>query len=206
MPVATRAGQLLDKAVLAAETLHGFIQVTRFLDEAQKAVVEEVLKGCVREANRTVDEELFGKERSLPDSECEKEPTVKNKLAPSWARHLGVLKHTKAFECIQTRLAEKFPDNFSVEPRYRKDDFTQEVLLTDRRAGSLRPDIVIHFTRNATRIQCIYDLKFPCGYEVANPWNANVEQQMQLYAGLGGQCAPALVSPQHGIQRRPQAP
>jgi hypothetical protein len=149
-----------------------------------------------------VDDELFGKDRSLPDSECEKEPTVKDKLAPSWARHLGKLKHAVAFECIQRRLAEKFPDNFAVEPRYRKDEFTKEVLLTDRRTGSLRPDIVIHFTRNATRIQCIYDLKFPCGYEVGNPWNAEAMRQMKSYEGLGGQCKPALVTPQFGVDRR----
>lgn len=144
---------------------------------------------------------MFGKDRSLPDSECEKVPAVKEKLAPTWARHLGVLKHAVAFECIQKRLSEKFPDNFSVEPRLRKDDLTQEIILTDRRSGSLKPDIVIHFTLNATRIQCIYDLKFPCGYEVANPWSSYVDAQMKLYQGLGGQCSPSLVSPQRGVQR-----
>lgn len=121
---------------------------------------------------------------------------------PACSVTLGKLKHAAAFECIQRRLAEKFPDNFAVEPRYRKDEFTKEVLLTDRRTGSLRPDIVIHFTRNATRIQCIYDLKFPCGYEVGNPWNAEVVRQMKSYAGLGGQCEPALVTPQLGVDRR----
>jgi hypothetical protein len=193
---------MLEKAVQTAEILQGFIHVTRFLDEAQKGVVEDVLKECVQAANREVDDELFGKERSLPDSECEKEPTVKDKLAPSWARHLGKLKHAVAFACIQSRLAEKFPNNFTVEPRYRKDEFTRDVMLTDRREGSLRPDIVIHFTRNATRIQCIYDLKFPCGYEVGNPWNTDVVRQMKSYAGLGGQCKPALVTPQFGVDRR----
>lgn len=201
-PAASRAGQVLEKALQAAEALQGFITVTRFLDEAQKGVVEDVLKECVQAANRKVDDELFGKERSLPDSECEKEPTVKDKLAPTWARHLGKLKHAVAFACIQRRLAEMFPDNFAVEPRYRKDEFTKEVLLTDRRNGSLRPDLVIHFTRSATRVQCIYDLKFPCGYAVGNPWNAEVVRQMKSYAGLGGQCKPALVTPQLGVDRQ----
>lgn len=201
-PAVSRAGQVFEKAVQAAEVLQGFIHVTRFLDEAQKGVVEGVLKECVQAANKQVDEELFGKDRTLPDSECEKEPPVKDKLAPSWARHLGKLKHAVAFECIQRRLAEKFPDNFAVEPRYRKDELMNEVLLTDRRTGSLRPDIVIHFTRNATRIQCIYDLKFPCGYEVGNPWNAEAVRQMKSYESLGGQCKPALVTPQFGVDRR----
>jgi hypothetical protein len=203
VPAATQTGQVLGKVVQAAEVLHGFITVTRFLDEAQKGVVETILWECVREANVKVDEDLFGKGRSLPDSECDKPPTVREKLAPSWRRHLGILKHTAAFECIERRLAERFPENFSIEPRLRKDELTREVLLTNRRDGSLQPDIVIHFTRNATRIQCIYDLKFPCGYEVGrNLWTTDVVTQMASYANLGGECAPALVTPQRGVARR----
>ncbi|WP_257450319.1 hypothetical protein [Archangium lipolyticum] len=80
---------------------------------------------------------------------------------------------------------------------------TGEVLLTDRRAGSLQPDIVVHFTRNITRIQCIYDLKFPCGYAVgSNPWSNEVVEQMKSYGNLGGKCLPALVTPQRGVVRQ----
>nr|QKW93792.1 hypothetical protein [Vitiosangium cumulatum] len=202
-PAATQAGGVLEKVVQAAEAVQGFITVSRFLDDAQKGIVEDVLRECVREANTKVDEELFGKGRSLPDSECEKEPVVRDKLAPTWRRHLGKLKHAAAFECIQRRLSEKFPNNFSIEPRLRKDELTEEVLLTDRRAGSLRPDIVIHFTHNVTRIQCIYDLKFPCGYAVgSNPWSDDVVMQMNSYGALGGECPPALVTPQRGIVRQ----
>ncbi|WNG36284.1 hypothetical protein F0U61_23380 [Archangium violaceum] len=203
MPAATRASQVLEKAAQVTEVLQGFITVSRFLDEAQKKVVEEVLVACVREANTQVDEELFGKERSLPDSECGKEPTVREKLAPTWRRHLGKLKHAAAFECIQRRLSEKFPNNFSLEPRLRKDNLTNEVLLTDRWSGSLQPDIVIHFTRNTTRVQCIYDLKFPCGYDVGtNPWTAEVKAQMAAYRRLGGECPPAIITPQRAIIRQ----
>jgi hypothetical protein len=202
-PTAMQAGHVLKKVVQAAEVLQGFITVSRFLDEAQKGIVEDILWTCAQEANRKVDEELFGKDRSLPDSECDKAPTVKKKLAPSWRRHLGVLKHMKAFECIERRLAERFPENFSIEPRLRKDEFTKEVLLTDRWEGSLQPDIVIHFTRNVTRIQCIYDLKFPCGYDVGrNPWTAEARTQMESYGRLGGECLPALVTPQRGVVRQ----
>jgi hypothetical protein len=202
-PAAARVGPVVEKVVQAAEVLQGFITVSKFLDEAQKDVVEDVLRDCVREANTKVDDELFGKGRSLPDSECDKEPVVRKKLAPDWRRHLGKLKHAAAFECIQSRLKEKFPNNFSIEPRLRKDEVTQEVLLTDRRAGSLRPDIVVHFTRNITRIQCIYDLKFPCGYAVgSNPWSADVVVQMRSYGELGGECLPALVTPQRGVVRQ----
>jgi len=201
-PAATQTGQVLGRVVQAVEVLQGLITVSKFLDEAQKSAVEDILRDCVREANTKVDDELFGKGRSLPDTECGKEPTVRDKLAPTWRRHLGKLKHAAAFECIQRRLAEKFPDNFSIEPRLRKDELTQDVLLTDRWAGSLRPDLVIHFTRNATRIQCIYDLKFPCGYEVGNPWSVDVVRQMRSYGELGGQCQPALVTPQFGVDRQ----
>ncbi len=202
-PAAARVSPVVEKVVQAVEAAQGFITVTRFLDEAQKGIVEDILRGCVREANTKVDDELFGKGRSLPDSECNKEPTVRDKLAPDWRRHLGKLKHAVAFECIQRRLSEKFPDNFSIEPRLRRDELTREVLLTDRRAGSLKPDIVLHFTRNITRIQCIYDLKFPCGYAVgSNPWSPDVVLQMRSYGGLGGECPPALVTPQYGIVRQ----
>ena len=201
-PAATQTGQVLGRVAQAVEVLQGLITVSKFLDEAQKSAVEDILRDCVREANTKVDDELFGKGRSLPDTECGKEPTVRDKLAPTWRRHLGKLKHAAAFECIQRRLAEKFPDNFSIEPRLRKDELTQDVLLTDRWAGSLRPDLVIHFTRNATRIQCIYDLKFPCGYEVGNPWSVDVVRQMRSYGELGGQCQPALVTPQFGVDRQ----
>lgn len=200
-PAVPQAGQVLENVVRAAEAIQGFITVSRFLDEAQKEAVESILVDCVRQANTKVDEELFGKDRMLPDSECEKEPLVEEKLGPTWARHLGERKHAVAFECIQMRLAERFPDNFSIEPRLRKDPFTQDVVLTDWRKGSLKPDVVIHFTRNVTRIQCIFELKFPCGYEVANPWTSHVDAQMKLYQELGGECPPVLVSPQRGLQR-----
>ena len=117
---------------------------------------------------------------------------------------MGRTAHRRALpECIQRRRSEKYPDNFSIEPRLRKDELTEEVLLTNRRAGSLRPDIVIHFTRNSTQIQCIYDLKFPCGYAVgSNPWSNDVVMQMRSYGELGGECLPALVTPQRGVVRR----
>ncbi|PTL79255.1 hypothetical protein [Vitiosangium sp. GDMCC 1.1324] len=121
---------MVEKIRQATEAIQGFLTVSRFLDVDQKKVVEDILVLCVREANTKVDEELFGKGRALPDSECGKEPTVKDKLAPTWRRHLGKLKHAAAFECIQRRLSEKFPNNFSIEPRLRKDDITKEVLLT----------------------------------------------------------------------------
>ncbi|ATB28506.1 hypothetical protein [Melittangium boletus] len=120
VPAATRATQVIEHTRRVTEAIQGALTVARFLDEAQKQTVEEILKDRTREANRTVDEQLFGKGRSLPDSECEKAPVVQEKQGPTWRRHLGKIKHTAAFNCIQTRLSQKFPNNFTIEPRYRK--------------------------------------------------------------------------------------
>ncbi|MBM7111918.1 hypothetical protein [Archangium primigenium] len=207
MPATVRVAPAAEKLVQVAEALQGLLTVSRFLDGSQKKAVETILVTCVREANTQVDNELFGQGRSLPDSECGKEPIAKEKRAPTWRRHLGKLKHEAAFACIQQRLSARFPDNFSIEPRLRRDGITQDVMLTDRWGGSLQPDIVVHFARNATRIQCIYDLKFPCGYEVGtNPWTPAVVSQMNAYGRLGGECPPALVTPQLAILRQSRTP
>ena len=204
IPVATRAGQVLEKVVQAAETLQGLLIVTMFLDEAQRKQAETILEKCASEANFKVNEELFGEGNSLPESECEKEPKVKNKTADTWQQHLGNLKHAAAFICVQERLAAEFPNNFSVEPRYRRDEITKELLLTDKWLGSQRPDVVLHFTRNATRIQCIYDFKFPCDTaDRRNPladWRT--EAQLRKYKNLGNEdCLPAVVTPSLGVSR-----
>ncbi|WNG60208.1 hypothetical protein F0U59_39970 [Archangium gephyra] len=204
MPAATRVGAVLQKVVQTAETLHGLLIVTKFLDEAQMKKAEGILVECANEANFKVNEELFGKGNSLPESECDKKPDTKNKTADTWRQHLGNLKHAAAFICVQERLAAEFPDNFAVEPRYRRDEITKELLLTDRWLGSQRPDVVLHFTRNATRIQCIYDFKFPCDIEDRrNPLaNARTEAQLRKYKALGNEdCLPAVVTPSLGVSR-----
>jgi hypothetical protein len=197
VPTATRAGQVFDKAVRTAEAIQGFLNVSKFLDEAQKERAEKIIVGCVKEAHFKVEEDLFGKGKTLPAADCEKPPTVKKKLAPDWARHLGKLKHAVAFECIQQGLAKEFPNNFAIEPRYRREELTNDLMLTDRWVGSKQPDLVLHFTRNATRIQCIHELKFPCGNEQGNPWrDPRVQLQMDEYRALGGECEPVIVTPQ----------
>ncbi|WP_047861193.1 hypothetical protein [Archangium gephyra] len=203
VPAATRAGQVFEKAVQAAEVIQGFLNVSKFLDEAQKERAEKIIVECVKEAHFKVEEDLFGKGKTLPSSDCKKPPTVEKKLAPTWQRHLGILKHAAAFACIQERFSEEFPDNFAIEPRYRREELTNELMLTDRWVGSKQPDLVLHFTRNATRIQCIYELKFPCGNEQGDPWrDKRVQIQMEEYRALGGECEPVIVTPQLEISRR----
>ncbi len=203
-PTVTRAGQVLEKVAQATEALNGLLTVSKFLDEAQRAKAEKILTECASEANFKVNEELFGKGKSLPESECDKEPNAKNKTADTWRQHLGNLKHAAAFICVQERLAAEFPNNFTIEPRYRREEFTNELLLTDRWRGSQRPDVVLHFTRNATRIQCIYDFKFPCDTaDRSNPLaDPRTEAQLLKYKDLGNEdCLPAAITPSLGISR-----
>jgi hypothetical protein len=191
------------KVVQATEALQGLLTVSKFLDEAQRTKAEEILAECASAANFKVNEELFGEGKSLPESECLKKPTVENPTAETWGQHLGNLKHTAAFLCVQDRLAKEFPDNFSIEPRYRQDKMTKEVMLTDRKRDSLRPDVVLHFTRNATRIQCIYDFKFPCvRADRIDPLKGlGVKEQLKAYFDLERSCMPAIVTPAHGVYR-----
>ncbi|HYO72463.1 MAG TPA: hypothetical protein VEU33_40970, partial [Archangium sp.] len=81
-----RTGQVLEKVIHATEALQGFLTVSRFLDESQKKAVEEILVACAKEANTKVDDELFAKGRSLPDSECGKQPTVREEARPHLAK------------------------------------------------------------------------------------------------------------------------
>ncbi len=202
-PTVTRAGQVLEKVVQATEALNGLLIVSKFLDEAQKAKAEKILAECASVANFKVNEELFGEGKSLPESECLKKPTVANPTADTWGQHLGNLKHKAAFLCVQERLTKEFPHNFSIEPRYRQDKMTKDVMLTDRKSGSLRPDVVLHFTRNATRIQCIYDFKFPClRKDRINPLkDSDIRDQLKAYFDLERSCIPAIVTPAHGVYR-----
>jgi hypothetical protein len=195
---------VLETAVRATEVLQGLLSVAKFLDEAQKNKAETILAECANEANFKVNEELFGEGKSLPESECEKKPNLKNKTADTWKQHLGNLKHAAAFICVQKRLAEEFPNNFAIEPRYRKDEMTNELLLTDRWRGSQRPDVVLHYTRNATRIQCIYDFKFPCDIaDRRNPLaDPRTKAQLLKYKNLGNEdCLPSVVTPNLGVSR-----
>lgn len=203
VPATSRAGQVLETAIKVTDTIQGLLTVAKFLDEAQMKKAEDILAECASEANFKVNEELFGPGKSLPESECLKKPTVANPTAETWGQHLGKLKHAAAFRCVQQRLAKDFPDNFSIEPRYYQDPVTEEVMLTNRRFDSLRPDVVIHFTKNATRIQCIYDFKFPCRTEdKIDPLNSTgVMNQLREYHELQRSCIPAIVTPGHGVYR-----
>ncbi|WP_395816078.1 hypothetical protein [Archangium minus] len=178
--------------------------------------VEDILMDCARQAeadvNRSAQErEDIGsfKNRQFPNErECARVLRLEGDDEVTLARELGMLKHTAAFACVRARLSQRFPHNFSVEPRYRRDPDpgASGYVLTDRKIGSLKPDIVLHFTRNATRIQCVFDFKFPClPKRMGNPLDdPDTLQQLLSYTPLTIECRPAVVTPQLGITRLPQ--
>ncbi len=110
------------------------------------------------------------------------------------------MKHELAFACVERRLLTRFPDNISVEPRYGKNPSARGYSLTDNWSGSLKPDIVLHITRNPNKVQCVYDFKFPCTRaSKGNPLSDSVRKQLDRYDDLGGNCPSAIVTPQLGI-------
>lgn len=69
-PAAARATQVLERTVQVVQALQGFLTVTKFLDESQKKHAEKLIVECVKEAHFKVEEDLFGKGKSLPAADC----------------------------------------------------------------------------------------------------------------------------------------
>lgn len=115
----------------------------------------------------------------------------------SLAQVLGTLKHAAAFACIKERLPENLRGNFSVEPRYKGQPEVNGTVLTNNKLDSFKPDLVVHATRNATNIQCVFEFKFPC-YERhrLDPMNSlGVKDQLDGYGKLAKGCRVTLVTP-----------
>lgn len=70
-------------------------------------------------------------------------------------------------------------------------------MLTNGGIGTLNPDFVVHGTRNATDVQCVYDLKFPClsAYKLDPRKAPKVEAQLKAYQQLSIRCPAAIISP-----------
>jgi hypothetical protein len=205
-PTANRGGQILDKALEFAEAIQGLNTLERALTGAELNLVEATLKDCVAQAHADVNASYQQQEGGFPfengkfpnDAECLK--TVKftdkgNEI--SLAQELGRLKHAKAFACLKMRLPPNLRENFTVEPRYKPDPEMNGVELTDQGLDTLHPDFVVHGTRNATNVQCVYELKFPClSAHKLDPRNAKgVTAQLKAYQALTWRCPAALISP-----------
>ncbi len=205
-PATTRTGQVLEKVVQAAETLQGLATLERVLTGAELDRVEAILKECVAQAHADVNEAYQQREGGLKfkngkfpnDAECKKVVGIDDEgKEVSVARELGQLKHAAAFACVQARLSKEFPDNFSIEPRYKPDPDVNGVVLTSKGANTLHPDLVVHATRNATSVQCVYEFKFPClaGHKL-DPLSApGVREQLRSYQRLSQRCPVAVISP-----------
>jgi hypothetical protein len=185
----------------AAQATRATISLKEFLDEAEVRLVEQILIECAKEADSTINEREYGPGKHPSDAECTRVVGYTREGEVTRAMELGTMKHAEAFACVQRRLLTKFPDHISLEPRYSADSITGRYMLTDRWAGSIKPDIVLHLARNPNKVRCVYDFKFPC--TLANKREPlsmrGVEQQLLQYDSLGGNCPSAIVTPQLGI-------
>ncbi|MFY0563425.1 hypothetical protein ACN28E_06230 [Archangium lansingense] len=190
----------LSRALQTARTL---VTLKEFLDEAEVRRIETILVECAKEADFLVNEREYGPGKYPDDAECDRLVRDKEGKEVKRAIELGNMKHELAFACVQRRLFTEFPDNVSVEPRYAPGPVSGQYVLTNRWTGSLRPDIVLHFARNPTKVQCVYDFKFPCtSASKSNPLGpdgSKARQQLLEYDGLGGNCPSGIVTPQLGI-------
>jgi len=184
----------------AVQAVRATITLKEFLDEAELRLVEAILVECAKEADFQVNEREYGPGKSPDDAECDRLVRDKDGREVSRAIELGTMKHEVAFACVERRLLTRFPDNISVEPRYGKNPSTGGYVLTGRWKDSFKPDIVLHLMRNPSKVQCVFDFKFPCTrHGKSNPLNDEVLRQLSDYDKLGGNCPSAIVTPQLGI-------
>lgn len=206
-PTAARTGQvLLGRTIQAVETLQGLITLERVLTSAELDRVEAILEQCVAQAHADINKAFQQREGGYKfkngkfpsDAECERIIHIDEQgESISLARELGRLKHAAAFDCIKARLEKDFRGNFSVEPRYKGDPGTNGVILTKGGSESLVPDLVVHATRNATQVQCVYEFKFPCleKHRLDPLRSPGVEEQLSAYQKLTNRCPAALITP-----------
>jgi hypothetical protein len=205
-PTAFRAGRVLEKVVRTTEALRGLNTLERVLTGAELDRVETLLKECVAQAHADVNETFQQQEGGFKfkngkfpnDAECKKVVGIDDEGKDvNVARELGRLKHAAAFTCVKDRLSREFSGNFSVEPRYKPDPEVNGVVLTNKGPNTLQPDLVVHATRNATEVQCVYEFKFPClANHKLDPLSApGVREQLRSYQRLTQRCPSAVISP-----------
>jgi len=184
--------------------------------------LEEQLVECARLAERQVNSQFFGN-RSPTRQECGEEVFVDGCAAPiSRAMHLGVLKHTVAFQCAQQVLEQLWPAPFSIQQRYRyypnakflepvsKQEVSRLIAqgCTHELWRTIEPDIVLHADRGSLlRSVLTLDFKFPCPETNQPRWTRYGEDsayadhtQGEIYKdALGGEAR--IISPRKGISR-----
>jgi|GEM_PF-1119608 len=213
-PTVSRTGQVVQKAWDAAEAIQGFSLLDRALTSAELDQVEGVLKECVAQAHADVNDAYQRREGGRPfkngkfpdDTECKQVIGTDGAGEDiTLARMLGNLKHIEAFACVSARLPSSVREHFAVEPRYKPDPKSNGFILTKRGPDTLRPDFVVHGTRNATDVQCVYEFKFPClSKNKLDPRTiSGAEAQLAAYQKLSYRCPVAIISPQGLFELRP---
>lgn len=186
----------------AVGVARGVGAVLRVLESAELARVEQLLVQCAKEADWEVNEREYGIGKKPDDAECKRVVGYDGKGNAIMRRvELGTLKHEVAFACVRRELVRLFPDNVSIEPRYGPDPETGRYVITKVWEDSIKPDIVVHFSKDPNGVQCVYDFKFPCTTaSKSNPLGASeVKEQLRRYDAWGGHCLPAIVTPQLGV-------
>lgn len=212
----------LSRGVEAARTAHATLKL---LEAAQVARVEQILVECAEQAERIVNARHFGRGGQPSEAACREVRGRDAKgRAITRAMQLGDEKHREALQCASNKLVEFIPGNFSLEPTYLRngrngpwrwiDPQTIKQRLAEGLSallqGRLVPDVVLHATGDPLKIQHVYDFKFPCPKDEENYPTWKIYDQYSPYAGkeqgvmysqLGGEQAPAMVAPLHGVRR-----
>jgi hypothetical protein len=201
-PSAVRFAEAAGKAIEAAQ---GLLSVQRLLSEAELNAVETVFRQCVAQAHADVNASYartngrsFKNGKFPSDDECQRTVRWTARRQPiSLAQELGNLKHAAAFACIREQLPKPLRDHFSLEPRYKGEPELDGTILTQTERGSLKPDAVVHATRNATDVQCVYEFKFPCyeRHRLDPMQSPGVQEQLESYKYLSRGCRVTLVTP-----------
>ncbi|WP_158502187.1 hypothetical protein [Vitiosangium sp. GDMCC 1.1324] len=206
-PTATQSGQILEKVIQVGATVQGLNTFARALTGDELDLVEASLKECVAQAHADVNESYqrmdgasrFENGKFPNDKECKKivRFTEGDDTPITLAQELGRLKHAAAFACIKLRLPSDLRENFTVEPRYKPDPDVEGAVLTNGGIDTLRPDFVVHGTRNATDVQCVYEFKFPClaDHKLSPLLAPGVDAQLKGYQKLTRRCPVVVVSP-----------
>lgn len=193
--------------------------VLRLLEAAELSKIEQVLNDCANQASHHVNEQLLGKGQRPSRQRCletfRREPGG-NKV--TWAMHLGREKHRAALECAQKELGELFPGNLSFQPTYRYDRTSKKIELIDPKQvdewlrngsfgkllGALIPDVVIHAAGDLSRVQAVFDFKFPCPGDRSPTWREYHEDHPYYPANQGEiyreafKVTPKMLSPGFG--------
>jgi hypothetical protein len=141
--------------VRAVETLEALFTLKEFLDEAEIKLVEQVLVDCAKKADAKINEQEYGEGKYPDDAECDRVIGYTDNDSPvTKAIELGNMKHAAAFECVKRELGNEFPDHISREPRYGNKPSANGPVLTNRKLGSLVPDIVLHLAQKPNKARC----------------------------------------------------